>query len=781
MKHLLYVFLLLGAGSSTVRAQSCTFRLSGHVHSSADHSNLPGATVLLDGRPLTLVTDANGDFRFDSLCAGTYTLLLSHTSYDTVQRTIVLDKPLHLDIDLKPGEGLLREVRILAQRPGIPTPPQLSGRALEAAQGRSLGEALSRINGVTLLQTGNSVTKPVVHGLHSSRLLVINNGVRQEGQQWGNEHAPEIDPFIAGKLSLVQGVEELRYGSDAIGGAVLVEPRPLRAATGTAAEATLGYSSNDRQYLASAVVEGRPQQLSDFSWRLQGTGRRGANLTTPHYRLNNTALAELNGSATAALQREHFRTELYYSRFHTRIGLFTAAHTGNFNDFNNAIAAERPDPTFTGQDSYTIGRPRQEVTHDLLKSRTGFDAGNHKFTVLLAAQYNRRAEYDIVRSAATKGAQLDLRLLTLSQEITWEHPRSARLSGSVGLAAQQQENRYSGRYLIPNYTGRTFGAWAFEKWQKDAWELQAGLRFDHKTIDTRRIEAGSRVLTNYGFDFSTLAAAGHAGYRILPGWRVQAAASMATRAPQVNELLANGVHQGTATFEVGDIHLKPERSLRFSLNQHYDSRSKKLSVDITAYHNRIDNFIYAEPRPEDPVYTIRGIYRKVAYTATDARLQGVDAAVEVRPLDPLALTTRYALLRARDLRANDWIIGMPSDRLSQEVAWTLKEGARFSDTRLALELQHVWEQTRVPGEAAGPRDYKAPPPGYTLLHADLSTTVRAGRYPITIGLTGRNLLNTVYRDYLNAFRYFTDEMGRNLSLRIKISLQPKSSHKTVQP
>jgi iron complex outermembrane receptor protein len=81
--------------------------------------------------------------------------------------------------------------------------------------------------GVTTLQTGSSISKPVIHGLHSNRILIMNNGVRQEGQQWGSEHAPEIDPFIATRLSVVKGAAGVRYGSDAIGGVILVEPEEL--------------------------------------------------------------------------------------------------------------------------------------------------------------------------------------------------------------------------------------------------------------------------------------------------------------------------------------------------------------------------------------------------------------------------------------------------------------------------------------------------------------------------------------------------------------------------
>lgn len=135
----------------------------------------------------------------------------------------------------------------------------------------TLAQSLSRINGVTMLQTGNNISKPVIHGLHSNRILTINNGVRQEGQQWGNEHAPEIDPFVANKLTVIKGVDELKYGSDAIGGVVIVEPRALRRTAGYNFELNSLFFSNNSQYVVSGIFEQQLKSLPALTYRVQGT------------------------------------------------------------------------------------------------------------------------------------------------------------------------------------------------------------------------------------------------------------------------------------------------------------------------------------------------------------------------------------------------------------------------------------------------------------------------------------------------------------------------------
>ena len=226
-------FLLVGVVTLLgffARGQNCRLVLTGHIEDADTKETLAGATVALVGTDRTIVTDSKGDFVFFNLCAGSYTLHVTHVNCDSVTQQVELSRDRHLDIFLPHARNTLQGVMVEAKTGMANTgfKQELSGRKLEETRGMSISEALGQINGVTLLQTGSTIAKPVIHGLHSNRILTINNGVRQEGQQWGNEHAPEIDAFIADKLTVIKGVDELKYGSDAIGGVILVQPKPLR-------------------------------------------------------------------------------------------------------------------------------------------------------------------------------------------------------------------------------------------------------------------------------------------------------------------------------------------------------------------------------------------------------------------------------------------------------------------------------------------------------------------------------------------------------------------------
>ena len=753
-------------------AQPCNYLLSGHVEDVDTNEKLVAATASIKETGKQIVTNEKGDFVFTALCAGEYTLLITHVSCDTVVKKIILTKDYHIDILMPHTRKVLGNVVVDAEKGTANTgfKKELSGRTLEETKGLSLAEALSKINGVTMLQTGSTISKPVIHGLHSNRILTINNGVRQEGQQWGNEHAPEIDPFIADKLIVIKGVDELRYGSDAIGGVILVEPKPLRNKPGYAAEINNAYFTNNRQYVFSGVFEQQLKKQPAFRFRVQGTYKKGANATTPNYRLNNTGSEEKNFSITTGWKKEKFNTEIFYSHFATKVGIFNGAHIGNLTDLLNAIVAKKPNDVFLGQNTYTIQRPYQDVSHDLLKSKSIFYSGEHKFTILLAGQFNHRKEFDIVRSSTNKNPQLDLSIYTITEDLSWEHQKINNFSGIAGVSMMQQDNSYNGRYFIPNYFAYSFGGYYIEKWSKHKWELQAGVRYDNKSINTTRLKFNADTI-NYDFNFSTFASSFNTVYKPTENWKLNTNISLASRAPYVNELLSDGIHHGTATYEKGDISLKPEHSINVSAGINYQHSSKNFSMDVLLYSNSINNFIYQQPMPNNPVLTIAGAFPLIAYKQTDAVLSGFDISALIKPLSALEWTSKFSFLYARNKILNDWLILMPANRLGNEITYNLKNGKKITNKYLSAEMMNVMQQNNVPSDANGKQDYKVPPAAYTLISMNASATMVVYKTSVTVSIGVRNLLNTVYRDYLNSMRYFTDEMGRNISIRLKIQLQ----------
>jgi iron complex outermembrane recepter protein len=790
------LFSLFLTVSAEVSAQ-CLLEFSGIVNDADTRQRLSDATLSIKELNLEARSNAKGEFIFKGLCPGNYTVIITHVSCQPLTAHIHLKEDLHKDFELPHSAGQLAEIVIkgsgaIASAANISA--DLHGKQLEATKGQSLGESLKRINGVTVLQTGNNIYKPVIHGLHSARVLILNNGIRQEGQQWGSEHAPEVDPYLANRLTVIKGASSIRYGGDAIGGVVLVEPKLLPyGVPGTAGEVNTAIFSNNWQGVLSAMVEGSPAKHPAFSWRLQGTAKRGGNARTPDYWLANSGIQELNMSATAGWNKPGKGLELFYSLFSTKIGIFTGSHIGNVSDLENAIRNGDPPDYIRNVDfTYNIDRPFQQVQHQLAKAKAFFNTGDWgRLNIIGSFQYNKRQEYDIVRTPRSN-PQLELSLYTTGIDIVLDHFKSSKWKGSAGVSGMFQYNDINYRFFIPNYQLANIGMFAVEKYTSGHWMLEAGLRYDWRSINNITDNDAPPYDVLMGNEFSpgdpygTRSFSGFSGnlganYK-LDNWRFTIAGSSAWRAPQVNELFSDGLHHGAARIEAGDPGLQPEKS--YGIAGAVDYGDAKWDIDVNIYYKRINNFMFLKPA-YPPQLTIRGAFPSFEYDQTDARLAGTDVQISYLIDNHFRLQGKASLLRAFDLTNDDWLIQMPSDRYEASAEYLFDGGNKFRETYVRLTVGHVTEQTRVPstgnikvehpdGSVTWESDYAPPPPAYTLFGIEAGTEIDVSHRRMTIILGVSNLFNTEYRDYLNSFRYFSDDMGRNISLRVKVPFEFKT-------
>jgi len=765
--EILFLFWALVWQSFPTQAQrDCDCFVKGTVKDQENHLPLPGATIYIQELQKGTVTDAGGHYRLEGLCQGTYTLLCRIIGYREVRQTVILEHTAEHNLLLSEESIHLNDVDVTARRTealASQSVTSLEGRGLDQTRGQTLGEALRSLTGVTTLQTGASISKPVVHGLHSNRVLILNNGIRQEGQQWGMEHAPEIDPFVANRLTLVRGAAGVQYGSDAIGGVILVEPAPLPTSRALQGELNLVGFTNGRQGVASVRTESSFGPKNRFAWRAQGTLKRGGNLRTPDYYLDNTGLSEQNASLTLAYRADRFRSELYYSRFNTTLGIFSGAHIGSLSDLQTVL--ETGEPLVKTGFRYAIGRPNQVIAHELLKAKAIYQTRQQdRWSLTLARQYDDRKEYDLHRPrndslAALNRPELRFRLTTYTSDLVLEHRPLGRLRGSVGLSGLYQFNIMNGRPLIPNFRTVNLGAFWLEKYRTGRWEWEAGLRYDARQMQVFRFE--NRVLTRRQFNFHNASGTLGGVYTPSEHWTTRVNFGTAWRAPNVNELFSDGVHHGAASYEQGNAALRPETAYNLSLTAEY--RSSRWQAEVVVFHNTIRNYIYLEPRPE-PMLTIRGAFPAFRYAQTDARYAGLDASVEAKLLPRLTATSKLALLYVQDLRRQQPIVMTPPNRWENGLRYELGKWGSLRESYLGLGNQWVARQHRVPANS----DFLPPPPAYSVWSLTAGTVIPLGQQQrLNLDLSVSNLFNTTYRDYLNRFRYFADEPGRNLSLRLR--------------
>lgn len=772
-KSILWVGMLIlwiGYSPSVFAQNTCKLTITGRVLNADTGEPMPYANIVIENENIGTVSDEEGRYVLRDLCAGDYTIVCSRVGCDHAEHQLSIDAH-HIaqDFLLHPHALELGTVEVKAEAVhlhAISGEDQLSGAELAATQGLNLGESLQKLPGVNTLKTGSSIAKPMVQGMQGQRVLIMNNGVRLEGQQWGLEHAPEIDPFVAEKLSVIRGAGGLRYGADALGGVVLVEPKALSTAAGWHGEMNLAGFSQGRTGLASGILETTfGGDKLPISTRIQGTIKRGGNMRTPDYFLDNTGLLESNYSWTVGTQNDRWSAELYYSNFFSKLGIFSGAHIGNLTDLRNAL--ERGQPLGESSFTYTLNRPMQRIGHELFKAKVGYETGEiGTLTVQYARQFNRRQEFDAHSGYGQVPEGLDdpdieFEVTTHSGEVDWEHKPISNLRGNMGVQVIRQINTTDRGALIPNYESWTAGAYWIERWRHypSPFEVEAGLRYD-----LRKMDVGIQGQDTIGqqLDFSNFSGALGLIYK-QANWKLRLSTGTAWRAPHVNELYSEGVHHGSASYEEGNAELIPERALNTNLSFEWKPVEKNIQGQISVYYNLIDNYIFLEPRDE-PELTIRGAFPAFVYQQAMARVSGLDAQFAWKWNDHWQWSAQASFVRGWNRDLEDHLVFMPADRVGTTLQWTTGEEAPGRSPFVQITLNRIFRQTRTPEKG----DYAPAPDPYFMLDLEAGKTFMLGNQPLELGLAVFNLANVRYREYLNRFRYFADEPGRNISLRLKV-------------
>ena len=632
-------------------------------------------------------------------------------------------------------------------------------------RGQTLGETLKGIEGVSVIQYGPSIAKPVIRGLHSQRIVVMNDGVRQEGQQWGTEHAPEIDVFAVNEIQVIRGPGSVLYGSDALGGVLRIEPAEAPSMSGLAGETVFNAFSNNRQFSGSVMIEHGlldVPALGLLGARARVSARKSGDAKTAEYNLTNTGFTELNLGFTVGMQREWGGIELDYSRFATEIGLFTGAHVGNFEDLLRAME-EGPVPTSF---QYTIENPRQEVTHDAIRVDGHIHAGSAgTIETTYGFQLNRRGEFDNHGPLAGQDrAAFGLDLYTHSLESRLRHQPIGQIEGTTGFSFMRQGNISTGKgFLIPQYRLYTGALFVAEEADLGWATVSGGARYELRWQRVFGVDDVSINVPDEQRTYGDVAAALGLSVPIGDSWSIGASTGRAWRAPNVNERYSQGVHHGSAQYELGDADLGKERT--WNLDATLRHTGERLRGQVATYRNAISGYIYLEPRA--PILSIRGAYPGFEYAQTDAVVSGVELSAEATVFPGVDLTVSGTALRGSDAVSGEPLYDMPADRGTLGLRFTLPTTSWVTRPFLSAGLTIVREQDRVPEGTI----YALPTDGYQLVDLELGAQfLELNGRRVNAGLEVRNVFDTSYRDYLSRYKLFVDDLGRDVVLRFRVPL-----------
>jgi iron complex outermembrane receptor protein len=777
----------------------CESALTGRV---VDENGSPlfGATVFLSPGNFGTITDNEGSFSFMKLCPGKYTVAIQYVGYHGMSMRIDVDGQTVRVFELQEDVTRLDEVVIEHHDPAntehATNFTELTGRELAKTAGKTLGETLAHLAGVNTLQSGPGVFKPIVHGVHSQRVLILNHGIRQEGQQWGAEHAPEIDPLIASNIVVIKDASAIKYGSDALGGVIVINPPPLPETGKFDGTVSTVLQSNGRSGTLSGMLQGGLKDRDGWGWRVQGTVKRTGDFETPNYVLTNTGIQEANFSAATGYHSKNAGLDLFFSRFQSEIGILRGTAINSMDDLLSAM--ERDVPLYTRDFSYTIREPRQEVTHNLLKLDGHISGMNGEWRMQYGFQDNHRLEFDMRIGDLSKVPATNLRLKTHSVDVEWETHHSETRTLSFGANAMFQENRnVPGTQripFIPDFDNITAGAFATSSLFYDRWTIDAGLRYDHRTYSVRGFDFKNSLYRS-SMDFGSVSGSLGVSREIARDDVARLSLSTAWRPPHVSELFSLGRHQSVAAIEYGlmlnestnevmdvdDVGVSPEQA--FKAVASYEINRERFSLTVSPYANYIRNFVYL--RPEGVTRTVSGVYPYFRYKQTDALFIGVDADASMTLNRHLTAKSGVSLLRARDVDNNSYFLFIPSNRYSIDLHYERPEVGALRSVYLETRGQYVQKQTFSPRvltvreitqqeEDSDPFeedrsifDFTPAPDGYFLWNLAGGFSVDAGKVRYDFRLSVENLLNTRYREYTNRLRYYADEVGRNFAVSVK--------------
>ena len=750
-------------------AQKCDLKVLGRVQDSHNLDPIPFANVYFKEAHQGAVSDANGFFEISVLCQGSYHVSVSHIGCQTRELYMTVKHDTTLLLELEHHSQIMDELAVAASAIDEATIQKIMLMdAYEISQNadKNMANMLDDLAGVSTIKNGTNIAKPVVNGLYGDRLILLNNGVTQSGQQWGADHSPEIDPLAAGKITVIKGVSALAYQGSNLGSAILVSPPKIDSEPHFHGKVRYFFESNGLGNGLNIRVQKHHQK---FAWSLVGTAKKKGDSQAASYYLTNTGVVE--GDFALQTKYNHnasLKSELFFSSFNAHLGVLRGAHIGNLTDLEEALV--RSEPFYTkDQFSYQIKAPYQKINHHLLKWHTAYLLNeDHKFDFTYAVQWDLRKEFDVRRSGRSVKPSMSLNQRSYFTEIKYRGYLSSDWEVSSGVQLNRKDNYNEAGTgilpLIPDYVSFETGLFVMASKKNEQFSFELGGRYDYldQRVATISRDVVKEIKRYYNYA-SNMGLAGGVNYLFSNKMNISYNLGLASRNPGINERYSNGLHQGVSGIEEGNPDLVSEQSLKNTLALGGKINSKIL-YEILYYDQAIENFIFLNPQNEFRT-TIRGTFPVFVYSQTRARILGWDLTSTFLFSDRINASFRASYLKGTDTQNNIPLIYLPSNNLFLAFKYQIPQVGQWEQMAFELQNKYVFEQKNILSD----QDFVSPPKGYNLTGVKISGERQLSGNRLNIFLRIDNLFNVSYRDYLNRLRYFADDLGINVIMGLNLN------------
>lgn len=667
----------------------------------------------------------------------------------------------HLKDTITLGEVVVKSKRQIVTPNSVSS--TLTHDDIARAAGKSLASMLENVSGVSMLQTGSNVAKPVIHGMYGNRILVVSRGAKLTGQQWGIDHAPEIDKNAYNDVVVVKGSESVRYGAEALGGIILMNAKPLPyGSKGVQADVMSYYGSNGRQVGTVGQMQGTMPFNRQIAWSLQGTFEQSGDRSTSAYLLNNTGMRQRNAAFSLGYQHNQWRIETGYSLFWQKMGVMRSAQMGNEQLLQERIRIGQP-VEFTPF-TYQIDYPFQRVAHHTAFVNVYYQPSRSvKCSWQTTYQADDRRENRIRRMNHSDIPSVSLFLQSLQSQWHWSKlsDRWKTEFGAQGMLMKNSNERGTGVVpVIPNYTETTFGAYALRKYLGDTWGVEGGTRFDYQLTRADGYDwTGHRYGGNRHFENVTFTLGGHQHLGNL--LTLATNFGMAWRAPHVYELFSNGNELSSGMFVRGDSTLRSEQSYKWVTSLSYANTWVQARVD--GYLQWINHYIYDYPTHEN-IVVVSGAYPVFQYVQTNALFRGVDVDAHFYPLRTIDYRVFASWIWANEQRTKAYLPYIPSFKLTQQLSWKPAVSGAWQPS-VGIEHRYVAKQRRFNAATDLTDDT---PAAYHLVGFNCGVTWQMPHHQqLSLLFEGTNVLNQLYKEYTNRSRYYAHDLGRDIRCTLR--------------
>jgi len=821
---LLYCFLALFIYSTAfsnapivknkLHADDVIGSLSGTITDKADGKPIPGATISVPDLRIGTISDANGKYSIGQLPKGIYLVQVSFVGYATYNQRVDLSKTTKLDVILQTSSIEASEVVITGvskateiKRDPVPMAAVSKTYIDQHSASTNVIDQIANLPGISAVTTGPNVSKPFIHGLGYNRVITLQDGIRQEGQQWGDEHGIEVDQNSIDRVEIIKGPASLSYGSDAIGGVVnLLSPPPV--AEGQILGSFMGnYGTNNNLLSSSFRLQGNNNGLV---WGTIISAKEAKDYQNQHDgRVYGTGFKEKDARVMVGLNKSwgysYFNASLFDDQQEIPDGSrdpLTRKFTRQITDIDTV----REIVPQSDLNSYGITPLHQHVQLYRIYNNSNFTLGSGNLIVNLGYQYSHRREYTHPTEPDIAG--LNLHLNTYTYDVKYNYIIGNDFETTVGVNGQYQNNTIGDAtdFPIPSYHQFDVGPFFIIKKSFGKLDLQGGVRYDSRSfhgqaayIDTTvafypSLYTGPNPTTTPNVTqqfaplnktFSGSTGSFGATYNFSNHFLIKANIARGFRAPSIAELSANGPDPGSQIYHVGDSNFKPEFNVQEDIGAFLTLPNVSMSVEL--FNNNIQNYIFQQQELNadgSPVIT-QG-YNTFTYVQSKARINGGEFNMDLHPVSWLHFENSLSLTYGTNLGTGGkvpdslkYLPFIPPLHTHSELRGTFTKGfGTFRNVYGFVGFDHYDAQNRY-FSAYGTETYTA---GYNLLSAGFGGNIvnAAGDTVLKLFIEGTNLGNVNYQSNMSRLKYFDNStvppgvqpgifnMGRNISVKVVV-------------